>query len=549
MKNRDAFKGLVALLIVMISMPVFGQSKKNADHPKLIVGVVVDQMRWDYLYKFQDRYVEGGFKRMLREGFSCENAQIDYAPTVTAIGHSTAFTGSVPSITGIIGNGWYDRRIRRGINNVEDTSVLTVGAPQDGASRSPHNMLTTTIGDELKLSNGFQSKVIGVSIKDRGAILPAGHLSDGSYWYDNGTGHFVTSTYYMDELPDWVKEFNARKLPEQYLTQTWETLYPIETYVLSEADDRPYENKLIGKETATFPYEFGKAETNPGSIRSVPFGNTIIMELAKAAIEGEDLGSGNVSDMLTVSFSAPDGLGHTVGPNAIEIEDMYLRMDQEFAEFFDYLDERYGTDGYLFFITADHGVANSPGFLEEYGLPTGVYGKEIEDGINQAVREKYGIEDIVEAQANAQIYLNWDNVNKQNKDVDVDEMIDYIIRDILKHDGIVDAWPTRKLGTAPWPDAVKRKFINGYNAQRGGDIVIIIKPGWKGGSATGATHGSWYPYDNHLPLVFMGWNIPAGETNRYVRLADIAPTLSAMLKIQMPSGSIGDPILEITDRD
>src|SRR5690606_883879 len=233
------------LLVITVSIPAFGQYKTEPNRPKLVVGVVVDQMRWDYLYKFQDRYVEGGFKRMLREGFTCENAQIDYAPTVTAIGHSTAFTGSVPAITGIVGNGWYDRRIRRGINNVEDTSVMRVGAPQRGQSRSPRNLLTTTIGEDLNLANGLQSKVIGVSIKDRGAILPAGHLSDGSYWYDSGTGNFVTSTYYMDELPDWVKEFNAQKLPEKYLTQTWETLFPIETYVLSEADDQPYENKMI----------------------------------------------------------------------------------------------------------------------------------------------------------------------------------------------------------------------------------------------------------------------------------------------------------------
>lgn len=548
MLNRAVFQGIVVALFFAIAIPVFGQNKKPADRPRLIVGVVVDQMRWDYLYKFQDRYVEGGFKRMLREGFSCENTQIDYAPTVTAIGHSTAFTGSVPSITGIIGNGWYDRRIRRGINNVEDTSVLTVGAPQDGPSRSPHNMLTTTVGDELKISNGFQSKVIGVAIKDRGAILPAGHLSNGSYWYDSGTGHFVTSTFYMDDLPEWVKNFNARKLPEQYLTQTWETLFPIETYTLSEADDRPYENKMIGKKSATFPYEFGKADTDPGDIRSVPFGNTITMEMAKAAIEGENLGSGEVTDMLTVSFSATDGLGHTVGPNAIEIEDMYLRLDREFAEFFEFLDERYGSDGYLFFITADHGVSQSPGFLKEYKLPTGVYGGEIQESIDEAVQSKYGIEDVVEAQANAQIYLNWDHINAQNKDVDTDELIDFIIRDLLKHDGIVDAWPTRKLGTAPWPDAVKSRFINGYNAQRGGDIVIIMKPGWKGGSPTGATHGLWYPYDNHIPLVWMGWHINAGETNRLVRMTDIAPTISAMLDIQMPSGSIGDPILEITDR-
>ena len=548
MLKKNVFKGFIILLLFAISMPVFGQTKTKSDHPKLIVGVVVDQMRWDFLFRYQDRYSEGGFKRMIREGYSCDNTQINYAPTVTALGHSCVYTGSVPAIHGLVGNSWYDRSIRRSINNVEDTTVQTVGAPQHGISQSPRNLLVTTIGDELKLSNNFHSKVISVSFKDRAAILPGGHLSDGSYWYDNGTGHYVTSTYYMDELPDWMKAFNAKKLPEKYLSQTWETLYPIETYTQSTADDKSYEGALAGKKAATFPYDFGAADSDFGDLKNTPYGNTITFDVARAAIEGENLGNGEVTDMIAVSFSSPDGLGHTVGPNAIEIEDMYLRLDKEFTAFFDYLDERYEKDGYLFFITADHGVSQSPGFLEEHNLPTGVYGKAIEDDVNNAVKDRYGIDDIIEAQASYQLYLNWDNVMAQGKNVNHDELMDFIVHIVKKHPALVDAWPTSKLGTAPWPEPVKSRFINGYNAKRGGDIALIMKPGWKGGSKNGATHGLWYPYDNHIPLVWMGWNIDHGKTNRFVGMTDIAPTLAALLNIQMPSGCIGEPILEITDK-
>lgn len=549
MLKRYVFKGFIILLLFAVSMPIFGQNKREADEPKLIVGVVVDQMRWDYLYRYQDRYVDGGFKRMLREGFTCENTHINYSPTVTAAGHACVYTGSVPAIHGIVSNSWYDRSIKRSINNVEDTTVQTVGAPQSGHSQSPRNLLVTTIGDELKLSNNFRSKVIGVSFKDRGAILPAGHLSNGSYWWDKKTGNFVTSTYYMDELPEWMKEFNARKLPEQYVKQKWETLYPIETYAQSTEDDKPYENKMIGKEKATFPYDYGKANASIRDLYNSPFGNTLTMEAAKAAIEGEDLGSGEFADMIAISFSTPDGLGHTVGPNAIEIEDLYLRLDKEFAKFFEYLDDRYGRDGYLFFITADHGVSQSPGFLKEHDLPTGVYGRGMNEAVAQAVSDRYGIDDIVEAATSSQIYLNWDNVEKQNKDVDHNELMHFVSQELKKHAGVNDAWPSQDLASAPWPEPVKSRFIKGYNVQRGGDVMFVIKPGWKGGSENGATHGLWYPYDAHIPLVWMGWNIDHGYTNRFVGMTDIAPTLSALLKIQMPSGSIGNPILEITDEN
>lgn len=544
---RTLFTGFSLLFAFILFSPDLA-AQSQQDRPKLIVGVVVDQMRWDYLYRYQDRYTEGGFKRMLKRGFTCENMHIPYSPTATGPGHACAYTGSVPAVHGIVGNQWYDRNSKKKINCVEDSTVQLVGV-ESGALRSPKNLLVTTIGDELKLSNNMRSKVIGVSFKDRGAILPAGHLSDGSFWYDGSSGRFITSTYFMDDLPQWVKDFNNRKLPDQYLTQTWEPLYPIETYKQSTEDDKPYEGRMIGKETATFPYDYSDQEGKYGVLSSSIYGNTLTFEMAKAAIEGENLGMGDFTDMLAISFSATDGLGHTVGPNAIEVEDMYLRLDKEFEAFFRHLDSLYGENGYLFFITADHGVSQSPGYLLENNLPAGVFTSDYVDEINTLGSEKYGIDKTVLSVDNYEIYLNWDEIYAPDKNISKDELLNDIIHIVLQHDGVVDAWVNKDLANAPWPEITKKMFINGYNAQRGGDISIIFRPGWKGGSEKGATHGLWYPFDSHLPLVWMGWNVPQGYTNRRVEMTDIAPTIAAMLKIQMPSGSIGHPILEITDKN
>lgn len=543
---RIVYSSLICFFTFLIYPPEI-TAQTHQDKPKIVIGVVVDQMRWDYLYRYQDRYVDGGFKRMLREGFTCENAHINYSLTATGPGHTCVYTGSVPAIHGIIGNTWYDRSNKQRIYCAEDSQVHDVGTSNTESSSSPRNLLTTTIGDELKLSNNSRSKVIGLSLKDRGAVFPGGHMSNGSYWYHSGTGNFISSTYYMDELPSWVNTFNARKLPEQYLSGQWETLYPLETYIQSTEDDKPYESTLIGKDKPVFPYDYSLLDKDYGAIRTSIYGNTILFDLAKAAIEGENLGNGEVTDMLAMSFSAPDGMGHRLGTNAIEIEDMYLRLDMEFAEFFRYLDERYGRDGYLFFLTADHGASQSAGFLKENKLPTGIYSLKFIGEIIKFAKDQYGIDNVIESAQNAELYLNWDEIREKNGAVDEDQLIAEIIDILLEQDGIANAWPTRKLGLAPWPEMVKSRFVNGYNAQRSGDILIIPQPGWQR-SEKGTDHGLWYPFDAHIPLVWMGWNIPQGETNRFIGMTDIAPTLAALLKIQMPSGSIGEPILEITDR-
>src|SRR5690606_35427362 len=313
------FIAIAIIALILISSTSFAQKSEKLPRPKLVVGIVVDQMRWDYLYRYYDRYGNDGFKRMINEGFSADNTNIDYVPTVTAIGHTTIYTGSVPSIHGIAGNDFIINATGETMYCTEDSTVSTVGSTSDAGKMSPRNLLASTITDELKLATNFRSKVIGVAIKDRGSILPAGHAADAAYWFDGETGNFITSTYYMDKLPAWVEGFNQQKLVEKYLNQGWETLYPIASYVQSAADDNRYEGKFSVSEKPVFPVNTEELykKSGAGAIRTSPYANTISFDMAKAAVENEKLGQNVVTDFLALSFSSTDYIGHQFGPHAI----------------------------------------------------------------------------------------------------------------------------------------------------------------------------------------------------------------------------------------
>jgi len=533
---------------LLLSNIIYSQTKTTSatpSQPKIVVGMMVDQMRWDYLYRFQNRYTEGGFKRLVREGFSCENTLIDYSPTITACGHTCVYTGSTPAIHGIVGNDWYDRKAGKDIGCVNDDATLTVGAEKPGRGQSPHNNLVTTVTDQLRIASNYQSKTVGIAIKDRAAILPGGHAATGAFWY-NGDGNFITSTYYMKELPEWAKRFNEKKIVDTYYKNDWKTLYPIETYTLSTADDKDYEGTANGEKKPVFPKDLKQfIGKNYGAVRTTPYGNTLTFEFAKAAIEGYDLGGGKFTDFLAISFSSPDAIGHTYGQNSIEQEDDYLRLDKDLADFFNYLDKKFGKGNYLYFITADHGVSESPGYYLENKMPSGaISGDDFSGKLTETLKQKFGVEKPILAFTNYQLYMNWDELNQKNVDR---KQLDAIVKSVLlKADGIANVLTNEELGTAAVPEPIKSMMIKGYNVKRSGDYTVVIQPTWKGGSIKGATHGTWYPYDAHIPLVWMGWKIKPGYTNRVTGMTDIAPTVAALLRIQMPSGSIGQPIQEVT---
>jgi hypothetical protein len=503
-------------------------------------------MRWDFLYRYFDRYApNGGFRRFLDQGFSCENAFIPYTPTITASGHACIYTGSVPSIHGIAGNAWYDNLLKRTVYCTEDRSVKGVGAPGSVGEMSPRNMLVTTICDELKLATNFNSKVIGISIKDRGGILPAGHSADAAYWYSGGSGDWISSTFYMTDLPAWVKDFNSKKNPDKYYKLNWNTLYPVGTYLQSSIDPKEYQAKPLGTDAKGFPYNLEKfVGKNYGAIASTPHGNTLTADMARAAIEAEKLGEDGITDILAVSFSSPDYIGHSFGPNSIEVEDTYLRLDKDLGDFFNYLDNKIGKGEYLVFLSADHGVSHIPGFLKERKIPAGTLSLVgIMDRFNVLLKEKFGKDRLIVNMYNYQVHLNHPVIdsNSLNKTA----IKQWILDSLKPIQGISQVIDMQQFGNAILNSHIKNMLANGYFPQRSGDIQILLNPHWIEGGSVGTTHGLWNPYDSHIPLLWYGWNVKHGKLMREVYMTDIAPTLAAMLKIQMPSGNVGKVIEEV----
>jgi predicted AlkP superfamily pyrophosphatase or phosphodiesterase len=525
----------------------FSSPAQGVQRPKLVVGIVVDQMRWDYLYRYYDRYAEnGGFKRMLGQGFTCENTFIPYAPTITAPGHACIYTGSVPAVNGIAGNGWYDNLLNKNVYCTEDNTVATVGSTTTAGVQSPRNMLSNTIGDELRLATNFRSKVIGVALKDRGSILPAGHSANAAYWYDSKTGDWITSTFYMNDLPQWVKAFNSKKLVDQYFKQGWNTLYPIKTYVQSTADENNYESKPLGADARGFPYDLSKfAGTNYGALPSTPYGNTLTAEMAKAAVTNEQLGADEITDLLAVSFSSTDYVGHSFGPNSIEAEDIYLRLDKELGDLFTFLDGKVGKDQYTVFLSADHGVAHVSTFAKDHKMPAGkVNIAALIDTININLKSKFGKDKLVLGMNNYQLNLNLPVIEASA--INMKEVKQVIINYLSKQQGVARVFDVDDIQIVPLNPKIRMMLNNGYYPNRGGQVQLILQPQYLEGTGTvGTSHGLWNPYDAHIPLVWYGWGIKQGKTNRETYMTDIASTLAALLHIQMPNGSVGTVISEV----
>lgn len=535
------------LFIALIAVLYTGllNSQQAIQRPRLVVGIVVDQMRWDYLYRYYDKYLpDGGFKRMMNQGFNCENTMIPYTPTYTGCGHSSIYTGSVPAVNGITGNYWWDREQMRAVYCAEDKTAKTTGSKSAQGQMSPRNMLTTSICDELRIATNNKSRVIGISLKDRGSILPAGHNANAAYWYDNSVGSWITSDYYMTALPKWVNDFNDQKLVDKYYQQGWDLLLPASSYTESTSDEKSYENKAFGRNT--FPYDLKSyAGKDYAKITTTPMGNTLTTEFAKAAVTAELLGADNITDFLAVSYSSPDYIGHSFGPNSIEAEDGFIRFDRELGRFLDFLDSKVGKGQYTVFLSADHGVAHIPEYMTENKMPGGrIFMNTVTKEINKQLNDQYKISNMVVYDDNYQLALNHPAIDSAK--LDEEEITEWITRYLSKDSAIATVFPLEELNEVPLPATVRDMLNNGYYKKRSGDIQIILKPNYiDAWSNTGTTHGLWNPYDAHIPLLWYGWGIKKGKTNRTVYMTDIAPTLSALLKIQMPNGSVGHVIEEV----
>ena len=541
-------KKLAFLLAVVCITGCATAPQKSTQKPKLVVGVVIDQMRYDYLTRFASRYGNDGFKRLQREGFSLENAHYNYIPTYTAVGHTSIYTGTTPTNHGIISNHWYDKYLKKTIYCVDDDNYNTIGNDGEGGKKSPYRMLTTTVTDQLKLAQNMRGKTIGVAIKDRSAILPAGHTADAAYWFDGGDkGQWISSSFYLDELPTWVKEFNASGKADEYLSKPWETLYDISTYTQSIEDDNDFEVTFKGQERPVFPHDIPtlrKSNNNYSIIKGIPAGNSITTDFAKATIIGENLGKSEFVDFIAISYSSPDYVGHQFGVASKEIEDTYLRLDQDLADLFRFLDTQVGKDNYTLFLTADHAAVQVPSYLESLKIPAG-YVKPVafKNFLNEITLKHFNSDEIIENVSNFQVFLNKDKIKELK--LDYETVAQTIADEAINHDRIYKAVTARTMQTTTFTNGILHVLQNGYNQKFSGDVILIPNPSTIASSSRkGTTHGSGYSYDTHIPMIFYGNGIKQGVSKKKYEIVDIAPTISNLLQIEFPNGSTGKIIEE-----
>lgn len=534
-------------VIQLFFLFVFNISAQSTDQPKLVVGIVVDQMRFTDLYRYQQFFSDNGFKKLISNGSNFVNAHYNYIPTNTGPGHASIYTGTTPYFHGIINNDFYDRLTKRFVNCVQDDEMQTIGSNGDEGKKSPKNLFATTITDALKLFTNQKSKVISISIKDRGAILPAGHLADGVFWYNTKNGEFISSSYYLNDLPQWVKEFNKKNIAEKFLSSDWNLLLDAKAYEINSPDESEFEPDFFNEGKKSFPHSFKnlKQEEKFEKLSFTPFVHDMLIELAKSAIINEQLGKNSVPDFLAISFSSTDLIGHMWGNYSYELMDTYLRLDRQIGELINFLDKEIGKGNYLLFLTSDHGAIETPGYLKKNKIPTGEIGtSKVSDSLKAFAKRKFGSESLIENYSSGSIYFNRAFIEQNNLDYKkVEEEFSIYLRNtfpeiqkIGKRSFLENQSPSRESSDL---------ILNGWNPIKSADILFTLRPGYLYRfMERGTTHGSSYTYDTHIPLIFYGWKIPKQTVNDRVYIIDIAPTISTLLKITQPNSSFGIALIK-----
>ena len=536
----------IACLCLLVGFGAFAQNNKS-QKPKLVVGVVVDQMRYDYLKRFDNKFGENGFKKLIREGYNLNNVHFNYIPTYTAVGHTSIYTGTTPFNHGIIGNNWYDKDLKKSIYCVDDDRYETVGAKK-GGKKSPYRMQSTTVTDQLHMAQQMNGKTIGISIKDRSAVLPAGHTANAAYWFQGkADGKFITSTFYMKKLPKWAKDFNKSGTAKKYLNTPWVTKYPIKTYTESLPDDNPYEGLFEGEKTPTFPHDIPNLQADNGGydiLKSTPLGNTIVNDFAKAAIIGENLGKGKYTDFLAISYSSTDYIGHKYGVDSKEIEDTYIRLDQDIADLISFLDKQVGKDNYTLFLTADHAVVPVPSYLQSIKIPA-IYmdRKAFVKRALEITKTYFNSSSLVENISNYQIFLNKKRMHELG--LKANDVAQTLADELVSFKGVYKTVTAHTLQTTSFDGGILKSLQNGYNQKLSGDVFIVPKPATISYPKTGSTHGSGYNYDTHVPLIFYGNGIKKGVSNVHHPIIDIAPTIAALLEIEFTNANTGKIIHKV----
>src|SRR5690349_3573452 len=578
MTPRRPVRLLIALVLYLALIPCLSTPATRAQRtaaspkrPRLVLLIVVDQFRYDYLERFGDLFGPNGFKRLQRDGASWTESNYDHMPTYTAPGHATMMTGAYPSESGIIANEWLDRPTGKRITSVTDDSVKTLGGDATEPGASPKRLLSSTVGDEIRLATNDRSKVIGISVKDRSAILPAGRHANAAYWFSTWSGTMVSSTYYFNQLPAWVTKFNSTKPADKYFGAKWERVLPEDEYVKRVGPDDPKWEDVSNAwtpDTNTFPHTVTGGLTAPGgkfytALDYTPFTNEMLVSFAEDAIVNEQLGQDDDTDVLTVSFSANDYVGHRFGPYSQEVMDVTVRTDRNIATLLDFVDSKVGLANTLIAFTADHGVSPIPEHAAAMGLGGGripfatVMGK-----IQAAISARYNPQGkkpdpstdyllrFQEGTAwrewfiNNNIYFNYDALKRDG--VDVEEFSQVVVRAALSVPGIARCFTRLQLlrGATSVTDPIERRALHGFYPARSGDVVMVAEPYKYIAETITATHGSPYSYDTHVPTIIMGAGVTAGRYLEAATPADIAPTLSALLRITAPSNSTGRVLIE-----
>ncbi|MBW3622749.1 MAG: alkaline phosphatase family protein [Armatimonadetes bacterium] len=532
-----------------------GRRGSETPKPKLVVLLVLDQFRADSLSRFEPFFVEGGFKWLMRNGAHLKNAHYTHATTYTGPGHATLSSGTYGHTSGIIGNRWYNRAANRTESMFFDPAASLLGgvttAPKDDDT-SPRNFIGNNISDQLLLSNSKLSKAIGISLKDRAAIMLAGKLGR-AYWFHEAAGGFISSTYYMKELPEWVRAFNARKIPDSYYGRKWEKLLPETAYRISRADDFPYETdyKGLGR---TFPHTLADKTGKPTTeyyeaFTATPFANDYELEFARLAIEREGLGTDEHPDLLGISITATDIAGHAYGPYSQETQDLVVRTDRQLADFFAYLNKRFRKGEWLTVFTADHGGTPMPEYMQSLGFDAGrIKKQQIREAIDAALNARFGPGQWIMELEDPGVFLNHDLIRE--KKLDPAEVQNEVGKAVLSVPGMARYFThsQMRLGNLP-PNPWAQMFEKTFFPQRSGDVLLMTKPFYFWGSygerEAGSTHGSPYAYDTHVPLIFAGPGVRAGKYEFFADIADLAPTLAALLDINPPAGNEGRRLNEI----
>jgi hypothetical protein len=513
-------KLVCVFLLGTLAMVAAPESKK----PKLVVAITIDQFRYDYLTRFRSSY-KGGLARFLDRGAVFTNAFYEHFPTVTAVGHSTILSGALPSISGIVGNQWYDRETGKQVTSVSDDDSELLGGAPGAKGSSPHRLLVSTVGDQLRMANP-RSKVIGISSKDRSAILPVGRMANGAYWFDTGTGNFVSSSFYFKQLPQWVQKFNQSRAVDQWVGKEW-------TAMDSAAAQKPFRSLPAAGDKAYYD-----------TLDRTPFHNDLLVQFAEAAIEAEQMGTDDTPDLISISFSANDRIGHSLGPDAAEVRDVSIQSDRSLATLFAYLDKKVGDGNYVAFLTADHGVAPMPEVMQERRMPGGRIAEgAVLNAVETALKSRYGDGDWVLGSSGPAAYLNYTLIAEKKLNLEeVQSAAAAAVRE-LPHIYRVYTRSELRRGVGV-EDMVDRRVRNGFHYQRASDLFIVSDPYWLFESS-GTSHGTPYNYDAHVPVVFFGMNIKPGRYDGRIAVNDIAPTLSTMLDVEIPSGAAGRVLTEM----